>query len=403
VLKLNGGPPQAIMLVGGGSLTPGLPGALAAAVGLTANRVAVRGRDAVAGVEGAKSLLSGPDCITPIGIAVAARDRSTLGFQLVYVNQQGLRLFHPARLTVADALLAGGIAIRDLQGRVGKGLTVSVNGALQIIRGTFGRPARILLNEQPAMLDTAIAHRDQITVIPGVPGEVGRAAVADLVPAAAERLVITVNGTDQALLPVVTVNGQPAGPDHALADNDTVVVRPVRTIGDVMRRLGYEEPEQVDITRYILDGVARVARRPRYRIRLNGALADADMPARDGDFLEAQPTPPLLVAEVTDGAIAGGGMLRIRVNGQIVELPGGAPAITRNGRPASPEAAVHENDVITVTPGQESPMFAQLLAHVGIALAPPAGKSRLAMVLNGGAAEFTTPINDGDTVELSWE
>lgn len=59
--------------------------------------------------------------------------------------------------------------------------------------------------------------------------------------------------------------------------------------------------------------------------------------------------------------------------------------------------------MITVTPGQESPIFAQLLAHVGIALSPPPGKSRLAMVLNGGAAEFTTPIKDGDIVELSWE
>ena len=91
VLGLNGGPPQAILLVGGGSLTPGLTGALAAAVGLPASRVAVRGRDAVAGVEGAQGLLSGPDAITPIGIAVASRNRSTLGFHLIHVNERSVR------------------------------------------------------------------------------------------------------------------------------------------------------------------------------------------------------------------------------------------------------------------------------------------------------------------------
>jgi hypothetical protein len=91
------------------------------------------------------------------------------------------------------------------------------------------------------------------------------------------------------------------------------------------------------------------------------------------------------------------------VNGQILELPGGPPAITRNGRPVSPEEPIHENDVIAVTPGRESPIFAHLLAHVGIALSPPPGKSRLDMMLNGGAAEFTTPIKDGDIVDLSWE
>src|SRR5690606_10325657 len=46
-------PPAAVLLVGGGSQTPGLAAALAAALDLPPQRVAVRDRRAVHGVEGA--------------------------------------------------------------------------------------------------------------------------------------------------------------------------------------------------------------------------------------------------------------------------------------------------------------------------------------------------------------
>ncbi|HWI61015.1 MAG TPA: cell division FtsA domain-containing protein [Symbiobacteriaceae bacterium] len=403
VLKLNGGVPQAIMLVGGGSLTPGLPQALARAVGLPETRVAVRGRDAIAGVEGAKALLAGPDAVTPIGIAVASRDKSTLGFHLVHVNNRSIRLFHPSKLTVADALLAAGISIKELGGRVGHGLTVSVNGSLQMIRGTFGKPARILVGGEPASLDTEITHRDQITVLPGTPGEPGQATVAEVAPAARERLAVRLNGAAYDLAPLITVNGEPGSPDQQLADNDTVVVRPLRTVEDVLIHLGFDEPGEIRQIRYTLQGETKVVRRPRYLLTLNGGRCEADAPVRSGDSLSVEPTSPLTVREAAGFADEGAATIGVIVNGRPMELPAGLPELWRNGRPAVSTDEVGEGDQLEIRSAGEAPMFAHALAQAGIALQPPPGKSRLVMLLNGEPAEFTTALQHGDRADLIWE
>lgn len=403
VLRLNGGPPQAVMLVGGGSLTPGLAGAVAEALGLPGNRVAVRGRDAVEGVEGAKSQLSGPDCITPIGIAVASRDKSTLGFSYVHVNDRGVRLFHPATLTVADALLAAGISIRDLQGQVGKGFTVTLNGSLRIVRGTFGRPARISKNGEPALLETAVAHRDRISVNPGTAGEPGKASVAEIASESLDHLRVTVNGVEHALSPIITVNGELASADRPLADNDSVVVRPLRTVEDVMLHLGLEDPSAVDVVRYSVDGTTRVSRRPRFQIGLNGARATPETPVRDGDSLDIAPSSSLAIREVAAASLAGAGAVRVRANGQVVEFETGRGEVHRNGYRAGLDDPVNENDVITVTPGGEPPLYAHLLARIGLSTTPPPGRTRLVTLLNGQPADFTSPLQDGDVAEIYWE
>jgi len=404
IIALNGGqPPQAILLVGGGSLTPGLPGLVAAAVGLPESRVAVRGRDAIGGVEGAKQLLSGPDSITPIGIAVAARDNSTLGFAYIHVNGRGVRLFHPSQLTVADALLAAGISIKDLQGQIGKGFTVTVNGNLRIVRGTFGRPARILLNDQPASLESQVSHRDSITVEEGTPGEPGRARVADLVPQVSERLRLTVNGAPQDLSPLVTVNGTLVDGNQELKDNDIVVVRAIRTVEDVMLHLGFEDPSVVEVLRYSLDGKTQVAQRPRYRIRLNGAEASLETPLRTGDKLEIMPVGPITLGQVAASLMQEATAMHIRVNDRLYELTNGAGELTRNGRKASPDDPLADNDTLLVSKAGSDPIFASLLPLIGISPTPPAGKSRLIMRLNGVDAEFITPIKDGDIAEIRWE
>lgn len=403
ILNLNGGqPPQAILLVGGGSLTPGLPAELARAVGLAEQRVAVRGRDAISGVDGAKKLLNGPDAVTPIGIAVAARDKSTLGFAYIHVNGRGVRLFRPSMLTVADALLTAGIAIRDLQGQIGKGFTVTMNGHLRMVRGTFGKPARVLLNGDAASLESPVSHRDRITVEPGSPGEPGRASVRDLAPQALERMTLTVNGAPQDLMPLITVNGEVVGSDHELKDNDHVVVRAIKTVEDALLHLGFEDPATVETLRYTLDGKTQVAQRPRYQIRLNGADGSGEMPLRSGDRLEVIPLGPLTLAQVAATVMEQAAAIRVTVNGRLYELHSGSE-LTRNGLKAQPEDLLADNDTIAFARTGADPIFASLLPMIGITPVPPAGKSTLTMRLNGVNAEFISPLKAGDVAEIRWE
>lgn len=406
ILALNGGqPPQAVLLVGGGSLTPGLPAHVAAEVGLPPQRVAVRGRDAIQGVEGALKQLGGPDAITPIGIAVAARDRSTLGFSYVYVNGRGVRLFHPKRLTVADALLAGGVAIKELQGGIGKGLTVTLNGALRIVRGTFGRPARITVNQEPAGLDTLIQHHDRIEVEPGEPGEPGRASVADIAPEAVERLEVVLNGEPCELRPLITVNGQPAEPAQELQDNDAVMVRPLRTVEDVLLNAGYDDPSGREVIHYWVNGKADLAVRPYYRVRVNGREADPDALSsrvQAGDHIDVEPTEPLQVQDVLRTLGEGGGVIRITLNGTPQAIPSGGAEVRLNGQKADPADRLIEGDQFSIAAVEGPPIFASLLPLAGITPSPPPGAHELVMRLNGSDAEFVTPLADGDVAEIRW-
>src|SRR5699024_11206730 len=76
VLKLNANVPQAVMLIGGGSMTPNIADQLAAYLNLPKNRVAIRGIDGVSVLDKDNQhvLPNGPDFVTPIGIAISATE-----------------------------------------------------------------------------------------------------------------------------------------------------------------------------------------------------------------------------------------------------------------------------------------------------------------------------------------
>jgi cell division protein FtsA len=403
ILKLNGGPPQAVLLVGGGAMTPGLPAMLASKLGLPPNRVAVRGREAIqAAIKGAPNLLSGPDSITPIGIAVAARERSTLGFTLVWVGDQAVRLFRPSRLTVADALLAAGVSIRQLQGPIGKGLTVSVNGQLRIVRGTFGRPGEIRLNGEPADLSTPIQHRDRIALIQGAPGQDAKATVGELVGSEAVGR-LWVNGVAHPLPQVMTVNGQPAQTDRLVADNDVIETRTPATLGEALALLGWQDLLAEESVPIRIGSEERILRKPRWSIRLNGLAADLSAPIRDGDQVVIEPALPPLVSEVAADLLREGGRVRVTCNGRPVDLPAGAPVLRRNGQPIGSQDRLAPHDELSLAPGADAPLFIHLLDRIGFTPSPPPGKSTLVMRINGRPADFTTVLQDGDNVDLTWE
>lgn len=402
ILSLNGGPPQAVLLVGGGSLSPGLPAALAERLGLPPARVAVRGREALTGIKGAPKVLAGPDAITPIGIAVAARERSTLGFTLVWVGEEAVRLFRPTKLTVADALLAAGVSIKQLQGPIGKGLTVTVNGALRIVRGTFGKPGEIMLNGQPADLSAPIEHRDRIELLPGAPGQDATATVGEMVgPQTAQTLYV--NGVAHGLPLYVLVNGALAPADQQLNDNDTVETRAPATLGEAMGLLGYQELRTESLYPIRVGGAEQTLRQPKWVVRLNGDPAEPGALIRNGDRVEIDLAPAPLIKQVAASLMAGGGRIRVRCNGRLIELPAGEPVLSRNGAPASPQDRLEPYDEINVIAGDGGPIFIHLMERIGFNPSPPPGKSSLVMRVNGEPAEFTTPLQDGDVAELHWE
>ncbi|MCK9905964.1 hypothetical protein MXD63_38990, partial [Frankia sp. Cpl3] len=162
ILELNGKAPQAVMLIGGGSLTPKLTEKVAGMLELPPARVAVRGADAMQQFIGNHPLINGPEFVTPAGIAVAAQ-RHPIRYVTVDVNEVPIRIFDLRKMTLGDAVIAAGIDIRRLYGRPGLAMTVTINGRLKIIPGGHGTAPQIVRNGEAAVLDTPINDSDVIT------------------------------------------------------------------------------------------------------------------------------------------------------------------------------------------------------------------------------------------------
>lgn len=73
ITDLNGEAPQAVMLVGGGSLTPRLNEFVAKELGMPENRVAVRKPEKIDGIKDLPDDLHSPDAVTPLGILKSLR------------------------------------------------------------------------------------------------------------------------------------------------------------------------------------------------------------------------------------------------------------------------------------------------------------------------------------------
>ncbi|GFN23583.1 cell division FtsA domain-containing protein [Thermanaeromonas sp. C210] len=338
ILLLNGKAPQAVLLIGGGSLTPGLPRALARQLELPEDRVAVRSREVVTDISGSPGF-RGPQAITPLGIALTALRREGLTLSQVQVNGRPVQLLGHRRLTVAQALLAAGIPVRRLYGRPGRGIGVEVNGRLHFIRGEPGRPGRIILNGQPVSLDHQVKGGDVLQFIPGENGADARAKVGDLVPETSVK-EITFNGRRIILEPVILMNGNAVSRDAEVPDQAKIEYNSLETVADVLRHLGESDDRPVF---------------------LNGQRVQREARVKTGDVLET-------------GAKATYRTIKIKLNGKEVELP----------------------------LGTSQAIFADLFTYLDIGSTPPAGKKTLRMEINNRPAEFTSPLEDGDEIILEW-
>src|SRR5699024_4244642 len=107
-IELNAKPPKAVMLIGGGSLTPEISNTLAAKLQLPGNRVALRGIDAIQNLNKTDQLPTGPDFVTPVGIAIASK-QNPVHYLSVTVNNRAIRMFEMKQLTIGDCLIQAGI------------------------------------------------------------------------------------------------------------------------------------------------------------------------------------------------------------------------------------------------------------------------------------------------------
>ncbi|WP_289139765.1 cell division protein FtsA [uncultured Brevibacillus sp.] len=409
IMELNGKAPQAVMLIGGGSLTPGLTGKVAQVLQIPAARVAVRGGDAIKQFVGDHPLLSGPEFVTPVGIAVAAH-RHPLRYVTITVNDNPIRIFDLRKMTLGDALIGAGLDIRRLYGRPGLAMTVTINGRIKMIPGGHGTPPVIERNGEAAGLDTPIGDGDAIVIVAGVNGEDAHAEVKDLLDRL-DTLELICNDCPLSLGPIILVNGEPQPLDSALVDRCEVEIRLPRTIEEVLRSAEMSAGGEEETTPYLqfsVNGHSYSIPSRSEVILLNGKTATLSDYVRQGDELvyrrEEITSPTIRDVIPLDEWVQE--TVTVLFNGEKVVLPVAQVAITMDGRAASPEDAVVDGAVITVKSSPSAtPVFSDVFRFVEVSLEKPDRESisGFVMLVNGELATFQTELKSGDKLELFWE
>mgnify|MGYP000856147185 FL=1 len=408
IIELNRTEPQAVICIGGGSLTPGLPAKLAARLGLSPGRVAVRGHEIVRNVSGVNGVLEGPAVITPLGIAVTARHRSSFAFFSVKVNGHTARLLHLGTPTVADAVIASGIGVRQLHGRPGPGMTVEINGKVHVIKGLPGRPARFLVNGEPALLDTVIHENDEIQVIPPSDGEQPSLTVKDLVDY--EEIQFVFRGQKYTIEPRITRDGEAISLNTKVRDRDRIAVEYDASVAGVLKKLVGDNDKHYKYISYTLNGRACTAQVSQIQYFVNGRPVSGEYRIRPGDVVDFETREiQLCVSDVfTKGREKIDHEVRVILNGREISLYDGNSnvEVSVNGQPSSLDHRISDGDEILVkVPEPPTFILATVLEYLDldttVSRLKESKRGTVQLRVNGEPATFSTVIKNGDVIDIS--
>lgn len=208
VVTLNGGPPSALFLAGGGSKLDGLPEMVAEALEMDESRVALAGNNYDITAFSDQYELNDPELATPLGIAVSAGLGLISDSYRILLNGKPAKLFRSGALTVLELLMMNGYTTIDLLGRTGKNLSVMVDGRRMLFRGEPAVPCVLKLNGAESTPSAVVYAGDSIEFVPAVSGASARRTLKDLL------------GAD--FTGGVTVNGRLADLDTQLSTGDQI-------------------------------------------------------------------------------------------------------------------------------------------------------------------------------------
>ena len=397
ILELNGNePPQALLLVGGGALSPNLNKFVAEALNMPLEFVAIRKPDKVQGIKNIPNALQSPDAATPLGILkVASID--TFHFFNVKINEQEVNLFHFRDLTVGDAILSAGIDYKKFNGKPGLGVVITLNGEKKSFAGSLGTFAKITMNDKPATLETPLENNSQIKIERGEDGVTPQVKIDEIV-SIEPTFAVTINGKNFSVTPKILVNDEVSLPTRILQDGDEVNTKSRRTIGEILRLAGY--PPAGKKIHYTLNGKkSYYVCKP--DILCNGEHVEImDLP-RAGDIIEYVANDLIKLGEVVKDE-SRASEIKVIYNGKEYSIPTTTNILLSvNGRVSNENTIVEDGaDILFDKDEKKSVMVSDALLAVNFK-APPA-KSRMSFIIkvNGKPAEFADPVNNGDELEV---
>ncbi|MCI8646539.1 MAG: pilus assembly protein PilM [Firmicutes bacterium] len=199
IIDVNGGPPSAVFLAGGGSKLRGVLEGVRSALDMDEKRIAIAGNNFKVTAFSKEYDLNNPEYATPLGIAVSSGLNLINDSYHLTLNGKRARLFRNGDLNVFNVLTMNGYRYRDLFGRSGASLIVTVNGKRRVLYGQPATNSILTLNGQPAKVEDMVKAGDTLEFIPAKAGSPAMAKVSDVLEPGTEEGEVTVNGESVSL------------------------------------------------------------------------------------------------------------------------------------------------------------------------------------------------------------
>lgn len=222
IVEINGAPPSAVFLAGGGSKLAGLRGFVSESLAMNLTRVAIAGNNFEKSVFSNEYNLNDPEYATPLGIAVSAGLGLIHDSYVISLNGAPAKLFRSGTLVLRDILLMNGYTYADIIGRTGSSLMVTVDGQKLVFRGEPATPPVLTMGGKEVSLSAVVHAGDSISFKPAQSGKPAAKTLAALLGADFE-------GT-------VRVNGQVMPLSASVSSGDVILTSPAA------RKQGAETP-----------------------------------------------------------------------------------------------------------------------------------------------------------------
>lgn len=402
ILKLNNeDAPQAVMLIGGGSMTPTLDLRISKKLDLPIQRVAIRGPNALPMISFREDVPTSPDFVTPVGIAVAATQQP-IQYVSAIVNDQSVRLFDFIDVTVGDALIAANIPLSDLFGSPGMGIGITVNGQFVTVPGTFGKPSTIYKNGQRVSADDPLESGDILQVVGGEKGEEAIATVQDVCEI--EPLPLTIEGETIFVQPTIFVNGAQAHLQTPLQDRDVIDFEMVQTIEDIFTTFHYHHLLEARTMTVEVNGQRKEIPLERPQLIINDKAGFLQQPVQPNDNIRIQNPTHLSVQSIFERLdLTKERRIHVTFKQQNVTLEKEQYQCYVNQQLISNwDELVRIGDrVVIQSKDDASFIFNDVFAVVDFQL--PLGQDvRYQLTKNGLPAQFMDPITNGDQLDLTF-
>jgi cell division protein FtsA len=386
IIELNGGKsPNAIFLVGGGAHTPNLKGFLAEKLGLPAQRIAIKGREAVIESVNSDEEL-GSIGVTVLGIALVAIKKSGNDFIDVILNDEIISLFNSHKHTVMDVMVQAGISHKVLVGKNGKNLRFNLNGIKRVAFGSLSQGAEIKVDGKKSNIDTEIKEGDKIEIVFAKDGKDASPKIIEFIKQA-NSISFYFNDIIQNLDPVAFINKERALLEDYIKEEDEVEIVFPSTLEEYIKYFSKEDKKYAYYLRdsrieenYVIREGDRVYRilEGNIEIEEENLNEEAYSMEEDKSFIEES---------------------EYENKGDEAELK--EAAISKIEYISGKEIQVLVNDEPIALKGKDKYIFIDIFDFIEFDLTSPRGNLKL--ILNDKKAEYREELNNGDVIKIFWE